>query len=326
MPEPSAVTVIVPVCNNGQVVRTCLDSIMAQTVPPARVIAVDDGSEDDSREVIRVYEPRVRLIALDQNSGAGAARNAGLREAVGEYVAFLDADDYWEPSFLERTVSFLEQHPEAIAVSTAGLVRMTNGRTRTIPACVGEGAAPGAGMLDDFYAFWAKHDHVRTGTVLMRRSVIERAGEQRNDLRISQDLEYWGYLATFGAWGFVPEPLWIGDSRRAAKQAGWLRKYNQRRRLCPTVEAWQERIVPRLSEAQRPHFDVVRGRVAAGYAHAKVLGGDRAGARLIVREHGRDFPVNRVTRLMRVANRAGAVGWWWGCQVLRGREYLKGWM
>jgi len=315
--------VIVPAWNAAHSLSVTLDSVTAQTWGAHEVIVVDDGSTDNTGDVARRHGHTV--LCLEQaHEGQGAARNRGLQRAGGEFVAFLDADDYWMPRFLEESVSFLDRHQEAVAVSCGSLTKTVCGSETVGPPCLALGDAPvEAVVLDDFYHFWAEQDHVRTGTAVVRRSLIGQVGGQREDLRISQDLEYWGYLATFGDWGFIPEPLWVGNSRARAHASGWRKKYEERRRMCPTVEAWQERILPRVTEAQMPYFRVVRGRVAAGYAHAKILGGDRAGARHIVRTFGCDFPRNRVTRLMRMGGRCSGMGWGVVCTALSAREALK---
>jgi glycosyltransferase involved in cell wall biosynthesis len=316
-------SVIVPAWNSAHSLSTTLESVFDQTVSPLQVIVVNDGSDDETVSVVRRYGGRVTLLE-QENLGAGAARNAGLARASGLFVAFLDADDFWKPGFLAASERFLDSHPEAVAVSCAHTTRFKHGSERTGPDCVGRaGWDPSGAVLSDFFSFWAVQDHVRTGTVMIRRSVMDEAGGQRADLRISQDLEYWGYLATFGKWGFIPEPLWVGNSRATAHAAGWREKYKERRRLCPSVEAWQARILPRLTEAQMSHFNVVRGRVAAGYAHAKVLGGDQDGARDMVMRYGNAFPQNRVTWLMCSGHRCGIIGWWAACALLRLREALK---
>ena len=94
------VSVIVPVYNSSVYLRDCLDSIASQTLTDFEVICVDDCSSDDSRVICREYaqrDDRFRLFALEQNSGAAAARNLGIAQACGEYVAFMDADD-WYPT------------------------------------------------------------------------------------------------------------------------------------------------------------------------------------------------------------------------------------
>ena len=94
------VSVIVPVYNSSAYLRDCLDSIASQTIQDIEVICVDDCSSDDSRVICQEYaqrDERFRLFALEQNSGAAAARNFGIAQAVGEYVAFMDGDD-WYPT------------------------------------------------------------------------------------------------------------------------------------------------------------------------------------------------------------------------------------
>ncbi len=319
----STVSIIIPAHDAEQCLATCLNSVMGQTLLPDEVIVVNDGSTDHTGFVAEQFGDEI-IYVVQEHAGPGAARNRGLGIATGDYIAFLDADDYWLPRFLERTCAFLEQHSGAVAVSCAFKTRLANGDLVSGPPCVRDGVLdPESQVLQDFFRFWAREDHVRTGTALIRRSVIEHAGGQRADLRISQDLEYWGYLATFGLWGFIREPLWVGNSRAAARTTGWHRKYAERRSLCPTVESWQERILPRLSDEALPHFCKVRGRVAAGYAHSKLLGGSRAEARRIVRLYGDSFPRNRVTTLMQFGSCCGSPGWRLVCWLLSLRESLK---
>jgi hypothetical protein len=239
-------------------------------------------------------------------------------------VAFLDADDYWRPRFLESCVEFLEQHVEAIAVNTGLIVRLQHGEELIKPDLLTNADAPlDPFMVEDFFAFWAEHDHIRTGSALIRKSVIDVAGGQRADLRISQDLEYWGYIATFGKWGYIPEPLWVGNSRAAARAVGWLTKYRKRRKLCPDVEEWESRILPRLSPANQAGFEIVRGRVAMGYAQNKILGGAYGSAYHIVSKYGNVMPRCAMSRVLRLGCRGGQIGWAMACGLVCVREYSK---
>lgn len=111
-------TVIIPVYNAALLIDRCLDSIFSQRGEyQIEVICVDDGSTDDSVERIRRrQETSIRLIT-QQNSGPASARNKGILAAEGRCIAFLDADDYWMPDFVEQTLGFLHAHRECIAVS-----------------------------------------------------------------------------------------------------------------------------------------------------------------------------------------------------------------
>lgn len=106
------VSVIIPVYNAQDYLHDCLDSLGNQTLREIEIICVDDGSTDDSRKILKEYaqkDNRVKVIH-QENGGAGAARNNGLRHAAGEFLSFLDADDFFEPNMLEEAVSAAEQY------------------------------------------------------------------------------------------------------------------------------------------------------------------------------------------------------------------------
>jgi glycosyltransferase involved in cell wall biosynthesis len=95
------VTVIIPSYNYGRFVTRAVDSVLRQTYSPIECIVVDDGSTDDTQARLEQYQGRVRIIT-QHNQGLSAARNTGMREATGSYLAFLDADDWWEPEKTEK--------------------------------------------------------------------------------------------------------------------------------------------------------------------------------------------------------------------------------
>ncbi len=105
------VSVILPVYNVAPFLKTCLDSIVNQTLKEIEIICVDDGSTDDSFEILKTYEAsddRFKVMR-QQNKGAGAARNAGLQVAQGKYLSFLDADDFFERKMLEHAFLICEK-------------------------------------------------------------------------------------------------------------------------------------------------------------------------------------------------------------------------
>ena len=314
---------IVPVYNAALSLSRCLDSIISQEPKPAEVIVVNDGSTDNTAAVAERYGPRIEYIE-QRNQGQGAARNTGLQMAQGEFVAFLDADDYWLPGFLQAATSFMREHREPIAVSAGQIIKLWGKKDRIRPALLALPDAPRQPMvLDDFFGFWARHDHIRTGSNIIRRRVIEAAGYQREDLRISQDLEYWGFLATFGKWGFIPSIYFVSDGTAAATAQGWAAKYRARRRLCPTVEQWEARIRPRLAEKDIAAFHVVRARVAASFAHSRILAGDDASAAGIVRKYGQEFAPSWRNETLVLGANGGQLRWKLVCNLLRLRENTK---
>lgn len=112
------VSVVVPLFNKGPWVRRALDSIAAQTLSDFEAIIVDDGSTDSGAEIVKGYPDRRFRLIRQANAGPGAARNRGLKECAGDFVAFLDADDEWLPDYLETSIAGLERFgPEVAATS-----------------------------------------------------------------------------------------------------------------------------------------------------------------------------------------------------------------
>ncbi len=113
------ISVIIPVFNGSLFIQRCLNSVFSQTLPASEIIVVDDGSTDNTPEILRQNQPAIRVIT-QTNAGRSMARNAGLREARGEYVAFLDADDEYLPRHLEQLSTRLQKEPAEIAFDCFG--------------------------------------------------------------------------------------------------------------------------------------------------------------------------------------------------------------
>ena len=113
-----AVSIVTPVYNVENWIGATMDSVRAQTFPDWEMLLVEDGSTDRTVKVIQEYlertgENRIRLIRQEKNGGAARARNRGVQEAAGRYIAYVDADDLWEPEKLEHQIAFLEEHSAA---------------------------------------------------------------------------------------------------------------------------------------------------------------------------------------------------------------------
>ncbi|WP_277640134.1 glycosyltransferase family 2 protein [Wolinella succinogenes] len=105
------ISVVIPMFNRSKTIKRCLDSVCSQTYSNLEVIVVDDCSTDNSTDVVENYsDNRVRLVKLEKNSGAQAARNNGILNANGEWIAFLDSDDTWEVQKLEKQLKELEKN------------------------------------------------------------------------------------------------------------------------------------------------------------------------------------------------------------------------
>ncbi|MBQ5484196.1 MAG: glycosyltransferase family 2 protein [Lachnospiraceae bacterium] len=118
------VSIITPCWNGEKYIAETMDSVLAQTYTNWEMIVVDDGSSDGSADLVRSYEKkdaRIRLIC-QENAGSAAARNHGIKEAKGRYIALLDADDVWEENFLEEQLKLMAQKDAACVYSSYRLM------------------------------------------------------------------------------------------------------------------------------------------------------------------------------------------------------------
>ncbi|ABC76304.1 glycosyltransferase family 2 protein [Syntrophus aciditrophicus] len=317
------VSIIIPAYNAEATLKRCLDSVFFQTYREHQVIVINDGSTDNTRGIASEYKDAIEYIEQD-NQGPGRSRNVGLGRAKGSFIAFLDADDYWLPAFLSKCLIFMKENHDAAAVTTGQYIKLWGHSDIIRPPILNEPSCRKVPfIIDNFFSFWAAQNHVVTGASLIRRNVIERAGYQRTDFRVCEDLEYWGYLATFGKWGFIPEVLWIGDPTPAVASQGWLKKHLRRWANLPTLDQWEKRILPRLSTEDLPGFHRVKGRVAASLVHQNILAGNDREAKRILNQLGNNVPESRIMKLLQTGIKGGAVGWYLVCQMIRLRERLK---
>lgn len=282
------------------------------------MILVDDGSTDDSVKIIKARDEENIILYQQQNAGPSMARNKGVGLAHGKYVTFIDVDDYWEDSFIEKTVSSLEEHKDCVAVNVAQR-HLTISGERVVPVCYNDYSHPF--VLDDFFSFWADYMHVCTGSVVIRSEVIKQIGGMRTDLRITEDLEFWALVSTYGKWGFIPEILFVSDGMETiTNQAEWLKKMQIRWNNAPSVTDWEKRIVKRanLSEA----YKKARGRIARNLVYCQLLSGRESLARREAKLYGRYFTKDAIGKLMDFA-KWSQLTWWGLCKFLKYREWHR---
>lgn len=233
--ESPAVSVVIPAYNAAWCVRRAVDSVLAQTLRDFELIVVDDGSTDETASVLRRYGDALRIVSKP-NGGMSSARNAGIREARGRYLAFLDADDRWQPTKLVRQVALMEARPElAFCAATATLEDM-DGHPVGAWACNSRATI---GVAEVF----ASHANIAGGasSVLARRELIQSLGGFDEALFGAEDTDLWIRLAACGAFACIDEPLVVVLKRpgsvsrnRQAMRAGALAMTRKNRRLLPT--------------------------------------------------------------------------------------------
>ena len=312
-------SIIIPVYNKSKLINRCLDSIFKQTtIHSYEVVLVDDGSTDDSVELIKARTEGNIILYEQQNAGPSVARNKGVELSHGKYCAYLDADDYWGDGFIEKTVSFLEEHDDCVAVNVAQR-HLTLSGEHVAPVCYNEYSKPF--VLDDFYSFWATYMHVCTGSVVIRSEVIKQIGGMRTDLRITEDLEFWALVSTYGSWGFIPEILFVSDGMETiTNQAEWLKKMQIRWNNAPSVTDWEKRIVKRANQTEE--YKKARGRIARNLVYCQLLSGRERLARREAKLYGQNFTNDAIGKLMNFARRIPLM-WWLLCKFLKYREWHR---
>ena len=126
------VSVVIPTYNREDIVSRAIDSVLEQTLSDVEVIVVDDASTDDTISVLESYNDQIEYYRHEENKGGSAARNTGIKTASGEYIAFLDADDEWDPAKLERQLETLEARSDEWVAVYCGIRHQRYGWTKVI--------------------------------------------------------------------------------------------------------------------------------------------------------------------------------------------------
>ncbi|WP_323191217.1 glycosyltransferase family 2 protein [Halostella sp. PRR32] len=209
------VTVIIPTYNRAETLPRAVDSALDQTFEDLEVLVVDDGSTDETRELLDSYsDPRVRTIAHETNRGANVARNTGIENARGEYVAFLDSDDEWYPGKVSRQLTALDaKGSDWIAAYCDTEIRTSgsSGRLRSLAAGVLARAdvdprmEGGEQLVGEILA---GNVHPGAGsTLLVRTDVAREIGGFDETLDRFQDPEFVLQILDEGKVAYVDEPL-----------------------------------------------------------------------------------------------------------------------
>lgn len=182
----SKISVIIPNYNRAGLIAETLSNLLSQTHPPSEIIVVDDGSTDDSIGVIKSFGRRVTLIE-QQNRGPGAARNAGLAIARGDYIQFQDSDDLLSLNKLELQAQALEEVQADIALGPWAHVTMNDG-VLSFEDCVLQQGLPSQGI--DLTDWLLKGWSTIFQSLMLRRTFLIAAGNYRTDIKYGEDMEF----------------------------------------------------------------------------------------------------------------------------------------
>lgn len=182
-------SVIIPLYNKAPYAEKSVRSVLAQTFTDYELIIVDDGSTDGSSDVVKaVLEGTSAVVTSQPNQGVSVARNNGIAMAKGDYICFLDADDWWSPAFLEEMDAFINGYPEA-GIYGVNYYYVKNGRSQSridIPT----------GYID-YFAEYARimQMPITSISVAIPRGVFEEVGYFRPELKLGEDFDLWLRIA-----------------------------------------------------------------------------------------------------------------------------------
>jgi len=196
------VSVIIPTYNRGEKILASVESVLQQTYRELELLIVDDGSSDNTQEVVEaINDARIRYIRLDKNMGASAARNEGAKHALGDVISYNDSDDLWRPRKLELQMKYKEEHPEYSMVYCAYEMHTPDGNV-TVPNSGWNGEMEG-----DIFPWLLVRNTIGTPTMLMDRDCFLEVGGFDTSLKSLEDWEFAIRFAQKYKIGFIEEPL-----------------------------------------------------------------------------------------------------------------------
>lgn len=196
------VSVIIPTYNRGHIIERSIRSVLQQTYQPLEIIVVDDGSDDNTEEVIReIADSRIVYHKLPENKGVSYARNKGVELANGEWIAFQDSDDCWRENKLEEQMAYAEMYPEYELIYCAYCCNLANKDAVEIPG------KTGAKLQGDIFADLLYKNTIGAPTILMRKSAFLKTQGFDSSLRSLEDWEFVIRYAKKNEIGYVDKVL-----------------------------------------------------------------------------------------------------------------------
>lgn len=191
------VSAVIPTYNRGHVIQRAIESVSRQTYEPIEIIVVDDGSTDDTAmRIARMSVPGLRFYRSSENKGASAARNLGISQARGDFIAFLDADDEWLPEKTARQVAKFEKGPVTLGVVYSGY----------------RAVSPHWPPMDrypkhrgELFETLRVANVIRTSGAMVRRQVLDDVGGFDCGLPACEDLDLWLKIARKYSIDYIPE-------------------------------------------------------------------------------------------------------------------------
>ncbi len=225
------VSVIIPAYNAETHLPRALKSVLSQTHEAVEIIVIDDGSLDETVDICGKYGDQIRYF-YQKNKGVSSARNRGIQEARGEFIAFLDADDEWKPYFLELLLGHLRDNPE-VSATTGAQIFVSSESERIHP----DDSKYQFDRVVDYYDIFGRGPNfVHTSSAVYRKSVVDVVGGFTSWMRHNEDTEFFIRISMLTDWYVSSEPLsyyYLDVQGSATEGLGFDQRI--RKAFCPQV-------------------------------------------------------------------------------------------
>ena len=275
----SKFTVVIPLYNKAAYIAGTVKSVLNQTCQDFELIIVDDGSQDGGADCLKsIEDSRIRIIR-QENQGVSAARNTGVWNATGTYIAFLDADDSWEGNYLEEISEIIERYPDSDIFVTGYYILMGNGTVRVS----NESGQDRTGQISYWNTLKHAYDFVWTSATVIRRSAVMAVQGFKPGERIGQDLDLWARVAQKNPLVAYSEKRCVNYNRNAENNA-------RVRIRVANADAFMQDLRFELENCERTEEErlciasKLRKKLIV-YIFTTILAGNRKGGRRLIRQN-----------------------------------------
>ena len=190
---------VIPTFNSSVALERAIKSVLIQSFPPFELLVIDDGSTDDSQQIIRAYQDRIHYFRLPHSGFPAIVRNQGILRSRGTHVAFLDADDAWYPDKLAVVAETISQHPEGGVYYSDFVAVDENLRNANRVRC--------RSISQDAYGALLRTNPIATSTAVVRRECFGACGMFREEIRGPEDWDLWIRISRKFPIVHIPLPL-----------------------------------------------------------------------------------------------------------------------
>lgn len=204
------IVIVIPLYNKSSYIARALNSVLTQTYQDYEILVINDGSTDGSENIVKSYikeNPGKITLINQENQGVSVARNTGIKHAQGELIAFLDADDEWNPRYLETIISLKEKYPAAGIYATAYYQQDTVSEKKNLIQYKIKNKSTRTLLSSYFKAISLGPHPIMTSGIVVPRHILDKIGGFESGMPLGEDLLLWAKIALYYPIAYCAEPL-----------------------------------------------------------------------------------------------------------------------